>query len=151
LWLPPQRTSIPAIPPEVKSQFAEIVVVVQAELMRCTAVQQVGMLQLGTDWSVVGSCQKVDLVHAQQSLGLVKQAMLSAAEQSNSIYIIGYEASPFYALPTGVGFSAQLAMVEDDASACWDLLATGHCRRGCNCRWQHPKWQVSLNVVMKCT
>jgi len=139
------------MPPKVKSQFAEITAAAQAELMRCAAVQQVGTLQSGTDWSIAGSCQAVGLVQAQPRLELVKQAILNAAAQSNSIYVVGYEASPFFALPTGFGFSARLAMVEDDATACWDLLTKGHCCRGCSCRWQHPKWQVSLNVTLKCS
>merc|ERR1712107_117493 len=115
----------------------------QVASMRSVRVQHVARLQCGQDWFLEASCQQADLRSAQTSLPLTQQAMLCAAEKSKNLYIVGYKRNPFLAMRGGLGFSAQLALVEDETHAFWDLLETGMCSRGCNCRWQHPSWQVS--------
>lgn len=149
-WTPSQGAGISFhMPLEVKAHFEEIMNAAQIALMRSVQVQQVGKLQSGHDWFLEASCQQTDLRSAQQNLFLAQQVMLCAAERSTNVYIIGYEKNPFMPMRGGFGFSAQLALVEDDTRACWDLLKTGICSRGCKCRWQHPSWQVSLNTVMR--
>merc|ERR1712187_328737 len=149
-WTPSQSAGISIhMPMEVKAQFAEIVNAAQITLMRSARINQVGKLQCGHDWFLEASCQQTDLRSACLNLPLTQQAMLCAAEKSKNVYIVGYKRNPFMAMRGGLGFSAQLAVVEDETRACWDLLKTGICSRGCRCRWQHPSWQVSLNIVVR--
>lgn len=150
-WAPCQSKGIgPSFSPEVKGQFAEITAAAQAALMKCASVQQVATTQKDTAWSLEATCQLQHLVHAQPTLEFAKLALKRATEQSKNIYIVGYAASPFKASPTGLGFSVQLAMVDEEASICWDVLTTGNCHRGCSCRWKHPEKKVLLNVRIKC-
>jgi len=145
-WAPSHRVGMP---PDVKSQFSEVLAGAQAALMSCACVQQVGSVQREDTWFLEASCKQADLPSAHSNLALAKQAMLCAAQKSDKIRILGYERTPFAPTSGGFGFSAQLAFVEDEASACWNLMATGACRHRCGCRWQHPTWVVSMHVAMK--
>lgn len=145
-WAPSQRDGMP---PDVKRQFAEVVGAAQAAMMSCACVQQVGSAQREDKWFLEASCQKADLPRTHSILAIAKQAMLCAAQKSEKIRILGSERTPFAPTSAGLGFSAQLAFVEDDSSACWNLMAKGACRHGCSCRWQHPSWVVSVHAAMK--
>jgi len=150
VWAPNTRggSSLP-MPPDVKNQFAEIVAAAQAALMGCACFEQVGSIHREEGWFLHASCQQADLLSARGNLAIAKQAMLRASEKSGKIYILGYEKVPFAESAGGLGFTAKLALVDDESAACWDLLTTGACCRGCKCRWQHPAWQMSVSVFLK--
>jgi hypothetical protein len=122
----------------------------QQALTSSGVMQKVERIEGVTEWSLIGSFQSVNLQQCQHSLEAVKAAILYAAEQSSDVYVVGYEVEPFTPLcGPYLGFRTQLALVQDESSACWDLLTKGLCNRGCKCRWQHPSWQVSIDVVLK--
>jgi hypothetical protein len=149
-WAPKfHAASVKHMPSDVQCKFAEIMAAAQASWMSCPCVQQVGCVQRDPGWLLEATCQQTDLPNAQLILTLAKQALLDAAEKSQNVYILGYKKSPFESKVAGLGFSVQLAIVEDETSACWDLLETGTCHRGCSCRWQHPTWQMPLTVLIK--
>jgi hypothetical protein len=86
---------------------------------------------------------------ARHALFAAKEAMLRRAEQSEGVYVVGYEAEPFAPSSMGIGCRGQLAIVRNEKSACWDFITKGLCHRGCACRWQHPSWQTSVEVTIK--
>mmetsp|Transcript_46947 Transcript_46947/g.134256 ORF Transcript_46947/g.134256 Transcript_46947/m.134256 type:complete len:483 (-) Transcript_46947:213-1661(-) len=47
------------------------------------------------------------------------------------------------------GFSATLVDQEDKGLCCWDAYETGACCRGASCRWQHPRWQRRLRLMLR--
>merc|ERR1719401_1681522 len=64
-WKPSRgEASMAVLPPEVKSQFAEVTSVGQTALMKCISVQQAGTLQNGTEWTLEACCQSGFLAHA---------------------------------------------------------------------------------------
>lgn len=71
---------------------------------------------------------------------IAQAALLEAANRSQHVYVLGYEAKPFEDNPHGTGFSATLAVAsaEWEATACWDTFQKGFCPRGSACRWHHP-------------
>lgn len=69
-----------------------------------------------------------------------KSAFLEFAANSQSVYVLGYEAEPFQEDPSGSGFSTTLALMPTawECSACWDVYQKGFCHRRKTCKWQHP-------------
>lgn len=148
-WAPPEQTR-PGLPPEVQSAFGEIMDAGQSALRSCPCVVQVEKTQHAGGWSLIGSVPQAQFQQVQPLFATVQEAMLRAAEVSENAYIIGYDATPFVpAGPGRFGFCAQLALVQDESSACWDLLSKGYCHRGCTCRWQHPSWQAAVDVTVR--
>lgn len=137
------------MPPDVKSQFSDVMAAAQAALMSNGYVQEVCATQRNGHWLLEASCLQTDLPSVQLSLAVVKQAMFGSAEKSNKVRILGRQRTPFAPIHGGLGFSAQFAWVDDGTSACWDLLSTGACCRGALCRWQHPTWHIKMDVVVK--
>lgn len=147
-WAPPEQTR-PGLPPEVQSAFAEIVLAGQNALRCCPCVVKVENTQHAGGWAVIGTVPQAQFQQVQPSLATMQKVMLRAAEVSANAYIIGYDAAPFApAGPGHFGFRTQLALVQDESSACWDLLSKGYCHRGCACRWQHPSWQATVDVTI---
>mmetsp|Transcript_4549 Transcript_4549/g.9369 ORF Transcript_4549/g.9369 Transcript_4549/m.9369 type:complete len:474 (+) Transcript_4549:181-1602(+) len=70
---------------------------------------------------------------------VAKSAILEAAENSSSTYVIGYLTDPFGDLG-GEGFCCALGFVPAvcEATACWDTFQKGFCPRRSTCRWCHP-------------
>lgn len=86
------------------------------------------------------------LMYLKESmLQAAKVAVLKAAENSESTYVVGYRNQPYMQSP--LGFSALLAHVEP-SNACWDLLQWGTCKYHGRCRWEHPSTQATLNVMV---
>mmetsp|Transcript_59717 Transcript_59717/g.129357 ORF Transcript_59717/g.129357 Transcript_59717/m.129357 type:complete len:269 (+) Transcript_59717:119-925(+) len=142
-WIPATLPAQPDYPAHVAAHFAEVVQSAQGELvgrhLRASFSRSPEgwrlELQLGA-----GSPEK------KLALELAQEALLSAARMSQCTYVLGYAAAPFTPKSNGCGFQAQLAVVSSEEDACWDLLAAGHCRRRCSCRWQHPEWQAAIDV-----
>lgn len=79
----------------------------------------------------------------ERLLWRAKQALLTSAEQSESIYVLGYGAKPFQRTPQG--FKAVLAGMEDTSLACWAFYTKGSCcQKGCP--WQHPTYTAEVEV-----
>jgi hypothetical protein len=83
---------------------------------------------------------------------LAKHALLQAAEQSKSVYVLGYhnaEEVAFARRPQG--FTAQLGVmeVEDTKSMCWPMVKHGSCRHGENCSKDHPALVVPVRVFIE--
>jgi len=80
---------------------------------------------------------------------LVKDTLLSSAEQSESTYIIGYKTQPFN-YSDALSFSLKIARIPaaHQKTACWDTYETGHCPRCSSCRWTHPTEMEMMNVIV---
>lgn len=154
VWTPNQMmlalNTTMAFPPPIQSQFLEVVSAGKVALEKSIGNVRIEMIEASGGWSLVAHVHAQQLNLGQVALALAQEAMLAAAELSDKVYIIGYEAQPFAPLPgSSDGFTTQLAKVRDEDSACWDLLAAGVCRRGCACRWQHPSWQATLQLSLE--
>jgi len=133
-------------PSEVRIGFAEIVAAGKSSLMAASGITKVQASENAGGLSLVASIQDAQSGSAEAALGHAGEAMLAAALRSESVYVVGYEQDPFKPLHEELGFRAQLAVVHDEALACWDLLAKGVCSRGCSCKWQHPAFQTTVSV-----
>jgi len=72
---------------------------------------------------------------------ILKAALLDAAFSSDSVYVLGYEATPFENDACGQGFVATLAIAPsswEESTACWETYQKGVCPRGPTCSWLHP-------------
>jgi len=69
-----------------------------------------------------------------------KSALLESAANSQSVYVLGYEADPFQEDASGSGFATALATMPTawECTACWDTYSIGVCPRRKTCKWQHP-------------
>lgn len=79
-------------------------------------------------------------------LTMAKHTLLQWAESSSSIYVLGYCHRPFVPLLDGIGFVATMSLMEDTSCCCWDAYKWGYCKRGQQCRWQHPRRLVPLSL-----
>eukprot|EP00928_Gymnodinium_smaydae_P023871 TRINITY_DN19528_c0_g1_i1.p1 TRINITY_DN19528_c0_g1~~TRINITY_DN19528_c0_g1_i1.p1 ORF type:complete len:300 (-),score=76.97 TRINITY_DN19528_c0_g1_i1:64-963(-) len=148
-WAPGQR-KVWGAPPGIQQGFNEVVSAVRLALESCAGTQQATSDVAATTAAVVATSLSQHPLCVQHSLAVAKQAMLDAAERSScGVYVLGYEAQPFTTSPSGLSFTATLAHVQDEGSACWDLLTRGCCMRQCACRWQHPSWQMCVNVSIE--
>lgn len=77
---------------------------------------------------------------------MAKQSLLSWAETSSCIYVLGYCHRPFLPLTDGIGFVATMSVLEDSSCCCWDAYKYGNCKRGQLCRWQHPRRMVPVSL-----
>lgn len=68
-----------------------------------------------------------------------KHVLLQAADNSETTYIMGYEAEPFKDM-NEFTFATMLAACPTtwQRSACWETYQQGLCPRGKACKWQHP-------------
>lgn len=73
-------------------------------------------------------------------LSTSKSALLDLAANSQSTYVLGYEAQPFQDDANGKSFATVLASMPPawECSACWNVYQKGKCTRRKTCRWQHP-------------
>lgn len=79
----------------------------------------------------------------------VQDALLSSAEQSNSTYVLGYDAKPFNKLDS-LSFSTTIACVPaaHQDTACWDTYSQGFCPRRATCRWCHPSETDMMRIIV---
>eukprot|EP00928_Gymnodinium_smaydae_P064489 TRINITY_DN47803_c0_g1_i1.p1 TRINITY_DN47803_c0_g1~~TRINITY_DN47803_c0_g1_i1.p1 ORF type:complete len:322 (-),score=81.18 TRINITY_DN47803_c0_g1_i1:27-992(-) len=141
----------PLAPAAIQQGFAGVAAAAQLALERCAGVERVAHdASPVAELSLRAVSQPQHPLQAQHTLAVAKQAMLSAAEQSNGVYVVGYEVQPFVPSASGLGFGARLAYVEDEGAACWDFLARGFCNRCCACRWRHPSFITRVSVSLDC-
>lgn len=68
-----------------------------------------------------------------------KLLLLESAANSQSVYVMGYEAEPFKDKSRSECVAMLAFMpVEWQRAACWDIYQKGKCHRGKACKWQHP-------------
>jgi len=138
-----------AVPPDVRKAFAQVVAAGLAALKSCSATD---VNEHASGWTLHGYVQPELMYQSQNGLSLVQDSMMQAAQNSENVYLVGYEAEPFQPMQQGeMGFTAKLVIVADESSACWDHVGKGFCRRGCACRWMHPQWEVDISVQMMST
>lgn len=149
-------TSPPALSPHT-SEHCKFTPQVQAAVEAAQmALFQTGLILTLTahtvvqGWSVVISIRPEHFAYRERILSCAKQALLQAAEQSESIYVLGYCSRPFVLTP--LGFKAQFAGMEDESAACWGVFAKGSCWKGSCCTWQHPTFisDVSVSLLLDC-
>lgn len=148
--VPVPMAAAPPMPSEAQVQVAEMVAAARGALRGCSCVNVVSVrVGHGGDWLVEASVDgEADVTALGKAMEAAQAELLAAAERSGGVYVIGYEAAPFAPLHNGaVGFNCSLGIVPDESIACWNLLQKGFCRRGHQCRWQHPPWQVSVRVA----
>lgn len=80
---------------------------------------------------------------------LAKAALLDAAAQSKSTYVLGYRAQPFRDIGAG-SFRATLTSIDTQMqdSICWSSVEMGCCPRQGRCRWTHVPPASSLQVLV---
>lgn len=74
-----------------------------------------------------------------ETIVVSKSALLEAAANSQSVYVLGYDADPFQNASRSV-FTLTLATIpnEWECSPCWETYQSGYCTRGKRCRRRHP-------------
>jgi len=79
----------------------------------------------------------------------VKDAILNAALQSGSTYVMGYNVRPFNDLDSQ-SFSMNVACVPKahKKSACWGCYENGICPRIGSCKWDHPTELDMMRVIV---
>merc|ERR1712157_334687 len=80
-------------------------------------------------------------------LAASQQVLLAATDRSDSVFLLGYSATPFTPMP--LGFGAALAEMPDKSAACWASFSKGFCDKPGACCKEHPKCQVGVNVMLK--
>lgn len=138
-----------SLPTEARLAFAEVVAAGKSSLMVSSGLTKVHTMENSGGWSLAAGVQGTAGGNVEGALADAGEALLAAAGESENVYVVGYEREPFKPLHNGVGFRAQLAIVPDEALACWDLLAKGVCSRGCACKWQHPAFTANLRVSLE--
>lgn len=80
---------------------------------------------------------------------LVKDALLTSAEQTDSTYILGYGSQPFKNLDD-LSFSASVVCVPaaHQDSVCWETYEQGFCPRCTGCRWNHPSEIDKMHIIV---
>mmetsp|Transcript_142045 Transcript_142045/g.247466 ORF Transcript_142045/g.247466 Transcript_142045/m.247466 type:complete len:461 (-) Transcript_142045:57-1439(-) len=99
-------------------------------------------------WSVEIGVKPDELATSSEYLlNIARNAIYCSADQSQSIYLMGYQTQPF--IPSPYGFTATLGDMKDKSCACWDIYSRGSCHRDRMCRWQHPDYFVPVSVQVR--
>eukprot|EP00448_Togula_jolla_P015781 CAMPEP_0170589392 /NCGR_PEP_ID=MMETSP0224-20130122/11326_1 /TAXON_ID=285029 /ORGANISM="Togula jolla, Strain CCCM 725" /LENGTH=262 /DNA_ID=CAMNT_0010913147 /DNA_START=100 /DNA_END=889 /DNA_ORIENTATION=- len=117
-WFPsasPGQTG--SMPPQVAQEFSDVVSAGKVALENSPHVEKAAVLRHARGWHITVHCRAAQAWNIQSALALAKMAMLQAAVQSLTTYVIGYDAIPFISKASGDGFDCQLASVSDDSSA----------------------------------
>jgi hypothetical protein len=80
---------------------------------------------------------------------MVKDAILNAAAQSESTYVMGYNVRPFNDLDS-LSFSLNVACVPSAHydTTCWETYENGICPRHSSCKWSHPAALDMMRVIV---
>lgn len=108
-------------------------------------VQDAGM---GGTTMIVGKSSSAN-PDGRMTLAIVKDALLKAAERSQSTYILAYGAQPFNNLDA-LSFSANIACVPaaQEATTCWDTYEQGFCPRRSTCCLNHPSDSNKFRIIV---
>lgn len=138
--------SVRAPPAEVTSMIASAVTVLSSG-MDIVDVQVCDGGMGGT--TLIHASSTSTNPDAQWLFTMVKDALLSSAEQSENSYILGYGAQPFNNLDQ-LSFSANICCMPaaHRDTACWDFYEKGSCPRRATCRWDHPSDADMMRVII---
>lgn len=140
-WEP--STGQDALFQEFLQEASQIVMSAQAAV---EADGRASFVQAMTSWE--GMCLRIFVPRAcDDILEVAKAALLSAADLSSNTYVLGYGGNPFVLQQHG--FSASMGALRDESKACWETYRYGLCRRGCQCRWEHPPFVASVSVTVE--
>jgi len=128
--------------------FEEVVDSVRKSLLNIDAVVDAEAVAGARGWTLTVYVRPEELKRRTKDLTeAAQQALLSAAESSTIVYVLGYCARAFVPMP--LGFGAALASMPDPERACWNTYSQGFCRTPGNCCFQHPTNQAGVNVMFK--
>jgi len=118
---------------------------------RDNSIASVDVSQTECGWAIsIAHNKKVGADSLETMLEAVKSALLCAAGQSKSVYVLGYGSLETAFEPKPQGFEAQLAITDSTKTSCHSYLKKGYCRSG-NCRHAHPEFQVPVQVFVELT
>jgi hypothetical protein len=103
----------------------------------------------GQGWTVIARSNMDAYYQFERLQTIAKEALLQAAEETPSLYIMGHRRLPFQ--PTPMGFYANLGTMTNTKKACWDVYSKGFCPRSCTCTWEHPIQMMTVNVMIDFT
>jgi len=131
------------------AKFSEVVESVRACLERSGGIVACAEAkESARGWTIIAYVQPKALRPCRDNLlAVAQQALLARADCSDSVFLLGYGATPFTLMP--LGFGAALAHMPDKSSACWASFSKGFCDRPGACCKQHPTCQVGVNVMLK--
>lgn len=114
----------------IKHSLASIAGVESVEVRKPSVEGSLATVAIKIDATISTTAQVKD---AAQTM------LLEAATNSQSTYVLGYEAEPFKDLNEST-FVVMLAALPPawNRTACWDTYSMGACPRGKSCKWQHP-------------
>jgi len=133
-------------------QYQDAVEQVRKAVADCKCVRQLN----GTDivkvqeghqsWQVTVHLPPTLMHQEKLLLSVAKRALLRAAEQSESIYVLGFRRRPFQ--PVLDGFTLRLGGLWEQCVMCRHAFEKGVCYRG-TCKFQHPAYEsmVTVSVV----
>lgn len=147
------QPSVPAPKADVdkNGQVAEMLESAKALMLKPgQRIASVDVAQGDTTWTVVvapdrNSQHSMDLV-----LASVQDALFSAAEKSNNVYVLGYGSSETAFTTKPQGFEAHVGVMDGTQKACWYMLKNGNCRRK-ECSKQHPALSVPVEIIIEKT
>lgn len=132
---------------DFRTQFLEVISAVAMALdMSGALATNTTIKETAEGWAILAPVPAFNLRGRDLATpcALAQARLLSAAAESQNIYILGYCVRPFITQPWG--FSTKLAVMLDAKEACWGLFQRGYCARGCSCQWQHPVQEAILRV-----
>lgn len=130
-------------------QVVEMVEAAKGILERSQKISSVDLTQSLHGWTIVVAPEKNDRVTTEQVTALAKRALFQAAEQSESVYVLGYQSPEKAFNMQPQGFEAHLGVMESMQRACWRMLKQGSCHYGAECAKQHPVLQVPVRVFIE--
>jgi len=125
-------------------QCQQVVLAAKEALATCIFVQSVELMAQKSSLSLDARICPEYSEKKEQALSKAKQALLDSAEQSQSVYVLGYRSKPF--LTTQDGFFVILGVMTCMKDACWDTFCYGCCRNEGACTLQHPVYQVPVYI-----
>lgn len=165
ILLPTPKTSAAGVPPptfprsplnEDTLQHLELEAVVEAvidhvqdQLMsHDDCVIDAAVTEGPRGWTVTAYVKPRQLKLQEEGLKeIAQQAVLDAAENSDIVHVLGHRTQPFASTP--LGFRCVLATMPDPDRACWASYSRGFCRSPASCRFQHPKDQAEIQMILK--
>lgn len=98
-------------------------------------------------WTIEMTPKADGRVNEEYVLSVAKNLLHSQSSTNEGVYMLGYAAKPF--MPRSNGCVVVLGDMVAETRACWDFYSKGSCRKGCACKWEHPKCSMPVNIVIK--
>lgn len=124
--------------------FVSNVALVVERAASCARVEAVNRSSKG--WTIELTPEETGTLKGDYVLALAKHAFLSHSCEDHGLYMLGYAAKPFISRPNG--FVVVLGNVAAEKRLCWDFYSKGFCRKGCDCKWEHPTCSTPINITL---